>query len=196
MDSDNLQRLWQLQELNTTRKVLDQAFLDRIASNIRKSQRRLLKKLYIEIFAGLSIYIGAGLVLFFSQSGQREILFALKIMLLTALFAFPSILLLYQSVSGIRMSDFAVPLTTHLTNIVRGMKRSVRIYLYAGLLTCLFIIIALLTDRYFLSQTIWLQAGALLYVVVMAALLSPVLRYVYGKEIKILQQHLEELENS
>lgn len=196
MDSDNLQRLWQSQELHTSRKVLDEALLARIISNITKSRRRLLRKLYIEIIGGLFIYTGAGLLLFFSQSGEKEVFFALKIMLLTALFAFPSILLLYQSVSGIRMSDFAVPLTIHLTNIVRGMKRSVRVYLYAGLLTCLFIIIALLTDRYFLSQAIWLQAGALLYVVVMAALLSPVLRYVYGKEIKILQQHLEELENS
>ncbi|MBN8699633.1 MAG: hypothetical protein J0L54_08460 [Chitinophagales bacterium] len=150
----------------------------------------------MEIFAGLSIYIGAGLLLFISQSGQKEILFALKIILLTALFAIPSILLLHQSVSAFRMSDYAVPLVSHLKKAVNGLKKSLRIYLYAGLLTCLFIIIALLTDRYFLSQTMWLKACALFYVVVMAALLSPVLNHIYGKEINLLQQRLEELENS
>lgn len=196
MESDNLQHLWQSQELPPQRKKIDKAYLADAALKIKDSHKRLLRKLFLEIFMGLLIYIGAGLLLFFLQAEKREILFALKLILLTALYAIPSTLLLYQSIAKLKADDYTIPLNEHLKNSVTSLKKSVRIYWLTGLLACLFIIIALFTDKFYLSQSTWLQIGGLLYVLLFAILLSPVLRHQYGREIKILEKQIQELEKS
>lgn len=194
MESDNIQSLWQSQELAMNKKSIDRAYLDDIELKIGNSHKRLLRKLYIEIFVGLFIYIGAGLFLFFSNSEKKEILFSLKIILLTALYAIPSTLLVYQSITKIKNQNYYKPLSEHLNDRIRNLKKTLRAHLFAGLMACLFIIIALLTDSYFLSQPLWLKTCGIFYVVLMAILLSPILNYYYSKEIKLLQQHLDELE--
>lgn len=193
MESDNLQQIWQEQSFAGNNKNIDKDFLLQVEAKVLSSKKRLLKILLIEVAIGLLIYVGAGMILFFNNAASVQVLFAIKIILLTALFAIPSVLLLYRSIAALRSFDLSIPLKSYLERRIASLKKSIRIYVFIGLLACCFIIIALLTDEFYLFQPLWLKISGVIYVLIFAALLSPILQYYYGKEIKILEQQLKEM---
>jgi hypothetical protein len=196
MEFDNLQQLWQSQALQHPKREITSVHLEMAASKLNDSRKKLLRKIRWEIMVGMIIYISAGLFMFLGQLEKKELLFTVKMMLLIALYAIPTTMHLYQTIRKLTISDYAIALNTFLLAKMNNLRKAYRIYLFSGLLTCLFITITLLTDEFFLSKSLKIKIAGLSYVILFAALLTPMLHLFYGREIKQLQKQLQQFDET
>jgi hypothetical protein len=188
MELDDLKKVWN-EQVPATGPTEDRESIQRLIS---RSNRSIVRALRLELAIGgilLAFYFGA--MLFLDRPFSS---FHYKMIIPILALAIPVYYRLNRSSQALKSIDFGGDVRSTLGEFLRYYRQTLRIYRLGAYVAFGLLIVIFLTDEKFLSLSATVQYAVIGYILLVALVTGPFIRWMYGGNAEAIRKVLEESE--
>lgn len=164
-----------------------------LASRWDERNKKIRLRFVVEMTVSILIYATAIVIIIQVPANMPSKMFGLKVVLLNLVFFMPIAYSLYQSITSLKTIDFTQPLKTYVQDSVEKLRRTIRLYVRCSYLLAAFSVVMLVTDDFFLAQTLLVKAITFGFIAVILFLVRPYLNASYGRDLRYFEQIEKEM---
>ena len=189
MELDDLKEKWKATGVSSS-SVDFRETLEKKVSALRTSGRGIKRVFYFELALAAVTYIFMfGLIWYV---GERMMTYMYTIMIITTLGSIPVIWRLYKSQQWINSMDHSQDMRSNVVSFLRYYKTTLRIYQWSCYVVIGICIAAMFLDADFMALTLKLKLSVIGYMVMVALLAPPYIRFVYGRRASAFEDFLRD----
>ncbi|HQQ98876.1 MAG TPA: hypothetical protein PLX35_16505 [Cyclobacteriaceae bacterium] len=161
-----------------------------LLSLISKTSRGIRRSAWLDASIGIAVVVFFMVMVWIYGAAVQA--FQYKLVAMAILYAIPIYVRIYRSINLLNHFDFGRDLKVALTEFRNYYKGTLNFYRWSTYAMLLTTVIIFLADESFRQLSGWIQAVIFGYIGLAGILTAPLVRRMYGKELRVIEEQLTE----